>query len=797
MNSAEISDYVGRSVPRREDDYLLRGLGQFLDDLPEPRNTLHLAFVLSPHAHARIVSIDASEAKSVDGVVAVITGADLAKLTRPMDSETTIAGYTNSLRSAIAIDKVRFVGEHVVAVLADNPYVAQDAIERVHIEYEALPAVSDMEAALLPDAPLVHDHVAGNVVFASKFAVGAVDDVFAGKAMTLRERFRTGWVGGTPIEPRGCFAVPDHTGDSFTLYTSTQIPHIVRTGVANHLGMSENQLRVVVPEVGGGFGTKANVYPEELVTVALARKFRRAVKWVQDRREELLNNIHARNHLYDLEVAFTPDGVIQAMRLNLLTNAGAYTSFPFGTTLEATGGARMIVGPYRIKNYAYDIKCVATHTCPAGAYRGVAQPSCFMAIEGMMDRIGRHLGIDPAQVRLRNLVTQNEMPWVSAVGVRYDTGSYVECLKRALDMVGYDAFRARQGSGRPVDGKYRGIGICCFTESTGTGAPGWRARGLARVPGFDSAIIRVEPTGKITAAISQAGAGQGHLTTFSQLVADQLGARIEDVHIIEGDTGISPYGSGTVASRSAVTAGGAVIRAGAKVAAKMRRIAAELLETDAADIELRHGRASVKGVEKLGVSFEEIALCAHAMGKPLPDGEEYGLEATDLYDPPMVTIANAVHIAEVSVDALDATVNIERYVVVHDCGRVINPMIVNGQIHGGTVQGIGEALMEEFVYNDEGQLLNANLLDYLLPTSMDVPSFEIEHIETPTIDAIGGFKGVGEGGVIGAVPAITNAVADALSGLGANVNRVPMRPSYLHGLIQNGAPLTDPLVKAG
>jgi carbon-monoxide dehydrogenase large subunit len=795
MSSGQTSNYVGRSVPRREDEYLLRGQGQFLDDLPEPRNTLHLAFVLSPHAHARIVSIDTSAAESLDGVIAVITGAELAKLARPMDSETTIAGYTNSLRSAIAVDKVRFVGEHVVAILAEHPYVAQDAIDRVQVEYEALPAVSDMEAALAPNAPLVHDHVAGNVVFSSNFSVGEVEDVFAGKAMILKERFRTGWVGGTPIEPRGCFAMPDHTGDSFTLYTSTQIPHIVRTGVANHLGIAETKLRVVVPEVGGGFGTKANVYPEELVTVALARKFRRAVKWVQDRREDLLNNIHARNHLYDIEVAFTPDGVIQAMRLDLLTNGGAYTSFPFGCTLEATGGARMIVGPYRIRNYAYQIKCVATHTCPSGAYRGVAQPSCFMAIEGMMDRIGRHLSLDPAQVRLRNLVTQKEMPWVSAVGVRYDTGSYIECLERALNIIGYDAFRTQQSKGQLVDGKYRGIGICCFTESTGTGAPGWRARGLSRVPGFDSAIIRVEPTGKITAAISQAGAGQGHLTTFAQLVADQLGARIEDVNIIEGDTAVSPYGSGTVASRSAVTAGGAVIRAGTKVAAKMRRIAAELLEADVGDIELRHGRASVKGVEQLGLSFEEIARCAHAMGKPLPDGEEYGLEATDHYDPPMVTIANAVHIVEVSVDAEDATVTIERYVVVHDCGRVINPMIVNGQIHGGTVQGIGEALMEEFVYNEEGQLLNANLLDYLLPTAMDVPNFEIEHIETPTIDAVGGFKGVGEGGVIGAVPAVTNAVADALSGLGANVNRVPMRPSYLHGLIQQGAPPAEPVMR--
>lgn len=783
MSSGETSSYVGSRVPRREDESLLRGKGQFLDDLPEPRDTLHLAFLLSPHPHAQIVSIDASEALKLDGVVAVVTGADLALLTQPMDSETTIVGYKNSLRPAIAIDKVRFVGEHVAAVLAESPYVAQDAIERVYVEYGPLPAVADMESALAPNAPLVHDHVEGNVVFASTFAVGPVDELFSSGLLTLNERFRTAWVGGTPIEPRGCFAVPDHTGNSFTLYTSTQIPHIVRTGVANHLGMPETQLRVIVPEVGGGFGTKANVYPEELVTVALARQFRRAVKWVQDRREELLNNIHARNHVYDLEVAFTSEGVIQAMRLNLMTNAGAYTSFPFGTTLEATGGARMIVGPYRVKNYAYEIRCVATHTCPAGAYRGVAQPSCFMAMEGMMDRIARHLRVDPAEVRLRNLVSQDEMPWVSAVGVRYDTGSYVECLRRALELIGYDARIADYRKTRLQDGKYRGIGICCFTESTGTGAPGWRARGLSRVPGFDSAMIRVEPTGKITAAISQAGAGQGHLTTFAQLVADQLGARIEDVHVVEGDTGMSPYGSGTVASRSAVTGGGAVIRAGAKVAAKMRRIAADLLEADPADIQLRRGRASIKGVEQVGLSFEEIARCAHAMGKPLPPGEDYGLAATDVYDPPMVTIANAVHIAEVSVDARDATVNIERYIVVHDCGRVINPMIVDGQIHGGTVQGIGEALMEEFSYDAEGQLLNANLLDYLLPTAMDVPDFTIEHIETPTIDAVGGFKGVGEGGVIGAVPAIVNGVADALSELKVNINRIPLKPSYLHGLM--------------
>jgi len=787
MTAVPRSGYIGRSVHRREDEYLLRGKGQFLDDLPEPRDTLHVALVLSPHAHARITRIDVSAAMALEGVVAVLTGAEMAKLVKPMDSGTTIDGYINSLRPVVATDKVRFVGEYVAVVLADHPYVAHDAAELVEVEYDSLPSVAHIEQAVVPDAPLVHDHIPGNVSFRSEFSTGDVAGAFSGDVLTLKESFRSGWVGGVPIEPRGCFALPEHVGDAITLYTSTQIPHIVRTGVADHVNMPESLLRVVVPEVGGGFGTKANVYPEEIIVVALARKFRRAVKWVQDRREELLNNIHARNHIYHVEAAFTRDGVITGLKLELLTNGGAYTSFPFGCTLEATGGARMIMGPYRIRNYAYRIACVVTNTCPAGAYRGVAQPSCFMAMEGMLDRIGRLLGIDPAEVRRRNLVQPSEMPWVNAVGVRYDTGSYAQCLERALEISGYAAIRARQSGGRLVDGKYRGIGICCFTESTGTGAPGWRARGLARVPGIDSAMIRIDPTGKVFATISQAGSGQGHLTTFAQLVADQVGARLEDVTIVEGDTALSPYGSGTVASRSAIAAGGAVIKAGRQVAAKIRRLAADRLEVSPDDILLSDGRAHVAGVPELGIDFRQLARWAYGFDAPLPEGEQHGLEASDVYDPPMVTIANAVHIAMVAVDPQDATVTIEKYVVVHDCGRVINPMIVDGQIHGGVVQGIGGALMEEFVYDDEGQMVNASLLDYLLPTSMDAPDFVIEHIETPTTDALGGFKGVGEAGVIGAIPAVVNAVADALADRAANVNQIPLRPSYIYRLLHGAS----------
>jgi len=777
--------YVGQSVLRREDDYLLRGQGRFIDDLPEPKSTLYLGFVMSPHAHAHIRAIDATEAKALDGVFDVLTGEDLARLTRPIVTEIEIPGYIKHGRDVLARDKVRFVGEQVAVVLAKDRYVAQDAVELVRVEYEPLPAAADLETAHLAGAPQVHEHIPNNTIFAGSFATKDFDAAFAAGELSLTERFRTGRVAGVPIEPRGCLALPEH-GDNLLFYSSTQVPHLLRTALALHIpGASESKLRVVVPEVGGGFGTKAQIYTEEVAAAALALKLRRPVKWIQDRREELLTSIHARDHLYEVEAKFTAEGVVTAIKLALYTNAGAYSSLPFGCTLEPTGGARMLVGPYRIRNYAYRNYSIATHTCPSGAYRGVAQPTCFMAIEGVMDRIARRLGLDPAEVRLRNMIRPEEMPWVNAVGVRYDTGSYVASLERALEQIGYGRFRERQPADRLVDGKYRGVGICCFTEVSGTGAPGWRARGLVRMPGFDSALIKVEPTGKVTAYISHANGGQGHLTTFAQLVADATGAALDDVSIVEGDTGATPYGTNTFASRSAVTGGGAVIRAGRKVMDKMRRIAAEMLEVAPADVVIQGGAAQVAGVPAMRLDFQAIAETAYSMNnRALPKGEEYGLEALDVYDPPLVTMANAVHVCTVAVDPEDARVKIEDYVVVHDCGRIINPVIVDGQVQGGSAQGLGEALMEELVYDTDGQLLNANLLDYLLPTAEDVPDFRIFHIESPTIDAEGGFKGVGEGGVIGAVPAIVNAVADALAGLGANVNRIPLRPSYLHRLMR-------------
>jgi len=776
---------VGQSVLRREDDYLLRGRGRFIDDIPTALNTLHLAFVMSPHAHARIVSIDVSEALALDGVVEVLVGEDLAKLVKPISAQIELPGYHMNSRQVLAIDEVRFVGEAVAVVVAESPYLAEDGVELVDVDYEPLPAVIEIDTATDAGMPQVNPTVPGNVYYEGRFATDAVAAGFEAAAHVISEDFRSNRVTAVPIEPRGCLAVPEQAGN-LVFYSSTQIHHLLRTALAEFLDVAESTLRVVVPDVGGGFGIKAALYPEEFICAALARRLGRPVKWIQDRYGALLTDVHSRDNHYRVEAAVDDNGIVLALRAEIRTNGGAYSALPFGCTLETTGGARMIVGPYRIEQYEYTATAIATNTAPVLAYRGVAQPVCFMAIEGIMDRIARRLDLDPAEIRLRNMVPTSQLPWTNVVGVRYDTGSFVESLEQAMEMANYEEFRSSQAQGRLVDGKYRGIGICAFTEVSGTGAPGWRARGLTRLPGFDSGLVKVEPTGKVTAFVSHAHSGQGHFTTFAQVVADALGARLEDVTIVEGDTAAGPYGTNTFASRSAVTGGGALIRASEKAKLKMSRIAASMLEAAPEDIVVEASQMYVKGVPSRSLSFQDVAETAYAMNtSDLAEGESFGIEETDFYDPPLVTMANATHIAQVAVDAGDGRVEIESYTVVHDCGRIINPMIVDGQVMGGVAQGIGEALMEELVYDEDGQVKTATLADYLLPSSVDVPNLKIAHIESPSIDAVGGFKGVGEGGVIGAVPALINAVADALADLDVNVNAKPLRPALLSRLIRD------------
>ena len=795
---------------RREDDHLLRGCGCYLDDVPEPDGTLHLAFVRSTRAHARlgavetgaaaalpgVVAVETGAAAALPGVVAVVAGGEAAGLAKPIWADYDVAGFKPTAWPAVATERVRYVGEIVAAVLAESPYIAEDALDLVTVEYEALPAVVRAEDAIAPGAPVVHEAIGGNVLFHNEFKTPGVDAVFAAAEHVFGETFHSSRVAAVAMEPRGCLAAYDRGTGALTFWSSTQIPHMLRQALAEHLDWPDTKVRVIAPDVGGGFGMKAHIYPEELLCAALARKFGRAVKWVQDRADDLLTSTQARDHVFALEVAVTGDGVLCAMRARIVVNVGAYAAAPFGSALDAGGGALMIPGPYSLAHYAFEAVAVATHTCPAGAYRGVAQPSVFFAVEGMLDRVARALGIDPAEVRRRNLIKPDELPYVNVMGTRYDTGSYVESLRRALELADYDSFRRNQPASRQVAGVYRGIGIACTTEFTGTGASRYRARGIRRIPGFEGASVKVEPGGKAVAYVSQATQGQGHLTSFAQIAAERLGLDIDDVMVVEGDTGLTPYGSGAWASRGAVAGGGAVLRAADRVRDKMLRLAADVLEVSPADLEVRGGRISLRGSPRIGVSVRQIASIAHAADdRALPQGETYGLEATDYYDPPVPSITNAVHVCCVAVDGATGLVTVERYVVVHDCGRIINPLIVEGQIHGGVAQGLGQALMERIVHGADGQLLTGHLMDYVVPTARDIPEMEIAHIETPSLDTAGGFKGSGESGVIAAVPAIAGAVGDALAGLGVTVNRLPLSPEYVLSLIEgsglkdvNGAP---------
>lgn len=777
--STKSDTLVGQALLRREDDRLLRGASHYVDDLPTPQDTLHLSFVLSTQPHANILGLDKSAALKIPGVVDVLDGDELAKLVKPLYVHANTDGYRAPARDVIARRKARFVGEYVAVCIAETPYLALDAADAVYVDYEALPSVSDALVAMESGSPLVHEELGDNILFQASARTDGFDDVFQNAAHVIEEEFRLGRVAAVSMEPRGCLVIPERGGESIVFYTSTQIPHLVRTALAEFTGFSESAIRVVTPEVGGGFGMKSHVYPDEIIAAALAIKYRRPVKWIQDRREDLLTNTHARDHRLTLSAAFDETGRILALKNQVVVNSGAYSSYPYSCNQEPLSAARMALGPYRIPYYSYETKGIATHTCPTGAYRGTGSVSAFFAIEGIMDRIARRLGVDPADIRSRNLVRDSDFPYTNAFGMRYDTGSYEKSLAVAQDIFGYDEYRRNQRTNRLSDGKYRGVGIASFIELSGVGSSGWGQRGVHAIPGYDSVTLRVEPSGHITTLTSQAAAGQGHYTTFAQLTADHLGARFEDVTVMEGDTSIAPYGTNTMASRSALVSGAATILAAEKLSAKLRRIAGHLLETRSNDIELHDGYAFIPSEPQRRVSFKEIAKAAYSVGRNLPEGEEYGLEASATYDPPIATVANAVHIASVSIGADDGQVEVERYVIVSDCGRIINPMIVDGQILGAVVQGIGEALMEEIVYDASGQLQNGSLLDYLLPTAMDVPNITIHHIETPGIDTVGGFKGVGEGGLMGAVPAIANAVNDALAGFGANINTVPIRPDAL------------------
>jgi carbon-monoxide dehydrogenase large subunit len=774
--------YVTTSVKRREDPPLLMGRAHFIGDLRVP-GLLAVKFLRSPHAHARLVDIDVRGALALPGVEAVLTGRDLGATTRPIRAAMSGAGYQEVSWPALAQGKVRFVGEPVAAVVAADQYRAEDALEAITVAYDPLPAVADAEAAMRPGAPLLHDEVPGNVIFHTHFENGDVAGALASAEIRLTETFRHARCSSSPMEGRGVMAAVDPVDGTLTVWASSQTPHLLRSGLAEALGIPDSRLRVLCPAVGGGFGPKMHLYPEDVVVAEIARRLRRPVRWLEDRRENLLASAQARDHVNHLEVAARRDGTIVALRSTLICDSGAYSVYPVTASLEPLTAAGILPGPYRIAALAYDAYAVATNKCPAGAYRGVGMALGTFVRERAIDMVARRAQLDPADVRRRNFLDAGALPFATASGLVVDSGDPAQSLERAVAAADYTRLRAAPRRG--ATGKYRGIGLSAYTEFTGMGSGTFRRRGMMQVSGHDAATVRVELTGEVRGFVSAASQGQGHATTFAQVLADELGVELAAVTIVEGDTERCPYGSGSFASRSMVVSGGALVLAARRVREKITTIAGHMLEAAPQDLTIENGTIAVRGAPGRTLRVADVANLAYRpAGGTLPPGVDPALEATQYYDPPPATFSNGTHVAVVAVDPETGQVEIVRHVIVEDCGRMVNPMIVDGQTHGAVAQGIGNALYEDFAYDDSGQPLTTSFMDYLIPGAMEMPPMDVIHVETPPAVSVSGFKGMAEGGTIGSTAAVANAVADALAPLGIEVRELPLTPDRVHRLIK-------------
>jgi carbon-monoxide dehydrogenase large subunit len=735
-----------------------------VDDLVLAR-MLHLTFVRSPHAHATVGAIETAAARAVPGVVAVLTAEDLTGHAQPLAPRLEGGGFTPTEWPLLADGTVRFVGEAVAAVVAESRSAAADGRDAVAVAYTPRPAVATLEAALAGGDELIH----------RRGARGDVDAAFASAAIVVRETFTHGRLAASPMEPRGIVA--DWDGETLTVWASSQTPRVLRGALAVALDLPESRVRVIVPDVGGGFGLKVQVFPEDVVVAAAARRLGRPVKWIEERRECLAAASHAREQRMEAEVAADASGRLLALRARTVSDAGAYHSFPLTQALEPLGCTAILPGPYLTPAYAWEAIAVRTNKSPLGAYRGVGMTMGAFVMERLLDLVAARVSIDPAEVRRRNLIPRDAYPFTSASGMSYDSGDFPKALEEALAAADYDGLRRAQVAAR-AEGRLVGIGVACYTEFTGMGSVVFRGRGMMDVPGIEAATVTMDPDGAVRCALSFPSQGQGHGTAVAQIVADRLGVPLERVRLVPLDTQAAPVGSGTFGSRAAVAFGGTVAVAADAIADKLRALAANRLEASAADIVLADGHARVRGAPGHGIAVAALARLAYSPpGGGLPPGLAPGLEATIYFDPPGQTFSGAVHVAAVEIDRDTGRVTVTRYVVVEDCGPIINPLLVEGQIHGAVAQGLGEALLEEIVYDADGQLLTATLMDYAMPKADSLPSFEIGHLETPSPRMPGGFKGMGEGGTIGAPAAVANAVADAVRPTA--VTRLPIRAAEL------------------
>ena len=771
---------IGESIKRREDERLITGKGTYVDDV-RMVGMLHLSLVRSPHAHARITNVDASAALDIDGVTGVYTGADLQEQLGSLICGWVVPDTKEVPHPPIAVDKVNTVGDVVAAVVADDPRTAADAAELVVVDYDVLDAVVDMEAGVQDGAPQIHDDAPNNIAFEWEVGGGDYDAAASSAQVRVSERIVNQRLIPNPMEPRGVVADFNAGTNQLTVYTSTQIPHLVRLLLALVTGHPEHQIRVIAPDVGGGFGCKLYLYAEEVIAGMIAKNLGRSVKWIEGRQENFLATTHGRDHVGQMEIVGDSEGNVTGLSTDLYANMGAYLS-TFAPAIPTYLFGLMLVGPYTIDNIQCKVTGVFTNTTPVDAYRGAGRPEATYLVERMMDRYAAEIGMDPAEVRRKNLIPPFEDGHEVATTVIYDSGNYEAGLDRALELVGYDDFRKEQAAARE-QGRYLGIGLSTYVEICGM-APSAVAYTLgARAGVWESALVRVHPTGKVTVFSGSSGHGQGHHTTFAQLAAAELGVPVEDVEVVQGDTDKVQMGTGTFGSRSAVCGGNAIHMSIEKIQDKAKRIAANLLEAAPEDIVNEDGQYFVQGAPANAKTFQEVALAAYWY-ESLPEGTEPGLEAVSIFDPQNFTWPFGTHIAVVEVDGDTGEVELQKYVALDDVGNVINPMIVEGMVHGGVAQGVGQALQEEAIYDDSGQLLTGSMMDYALPTAEDIPSIITDRTVTPSPTNPLGVKGAGETGTIAASPAVMNAVIDALSPFGVKHMNMPAKPEKVWRAMQ-------------
>ena len=763
---------VGKSIRRREDPRLITGTATYVDDIQMP-GMHHACILRSPHGAARIRSIDIKAASEHPGVAAVFTGKDIAAV-GPVPCGASLPGLRVPAHSILAQDRVYFVGHPVAVVVATDRYIAADALDLIEVDYEPLQAVTDPEKALAAGAPAVHPEWPDNIAFTYHQEGGDSETAFKEAEVVVKQRITSQRLIPTSMETRGVVAEYHGAEKSLILHSSTQIPHLMRTLVALMLGLPENHLRVITPEVGGGFGSKLNVYAEEALMGFVAMKIGKPVKWIESRRENFQCTIHGRGHVDYYEVAAKRDGTVLGLRLKLIQDLGAYHQLL--TPAIPTLSVLMMPGLYKFRNVTADIVGVFTNCVPTDAYRGAGRPEATHGIERMMDLLAAEIKMDPAELRLKNFIGNDEFPYQTATGLSYDSGNYAAPLKKALDLAHYRKFRSEQKQAK-AGGRLLGIGIstygeiCAFGPSPATPAGGW-----------ESATVKIDPTGKVTVMTGASPHGQGEETTFAQIAADELGVPIDDIMVLHGDTAIVQYGIGTFGSRGTAVGGPALYFALQELKKKIKKFGEMLLESN--DVIFAGGQV-VDNRTGNNVSLAQIAGASYRAMK-LPPNTEPGMMATYFWEPPNFAFPFGAHIVITEVDRETGKVDIHRYIAVDDCGNIINPLLVDGQVHGGVVQGLGQALWEQAVYDDNGQLVTGELMDYAIPKASMIPWIESSHTTTPSPVNPLGVKGVGEAGTIGCSPAVVNSVVDALSHLGVRHIDMPLTPEKLWNLVHPG-----------